>query len=81
MKYMVKWGLTPMQALQAATINNAKLFGVEDMSGSLEAGKYADIIAVDGDPIADIGEMEDVDFVMKGGVIHKAAEEIYSLPN
>ena len=74
MKYMVKWGLTPMQALQAATINNAKLFGVEDMSGSLEAGKYADIIAVDGDPIADVSELEDVDFVMKGGVIYKAAE-------
>lgn len=74
MKYMVKWGLTPMQTLQAATINNAKLFGVEDMSGSLEAGKYADIIAVDGDPLADISELEDVDFVMKGGVIYKEAE-------
>lgn len=71
MPYMVKWGLTPMQAIQAATINNANLFGVEETSGSLKEGKFADIIAVEGNPLDDMSEMENVDFVMKGGVVYK----------
>jgi imidazolonepropionase-like amidohydrolase len=69
--YMVKWGLSPMQAIQAATINNATLFGVEATSGSLAKGKFADIIAVNGNPLDDMSELEDVDFVMKGGVVYK----------
>lgn len=72
MAYMVKWGLTPMQAIQAATMNNATLFGVQDSSGSLAEGKFADIIAVDGNPLDDMSELEDIDFVMKGGVVYKA---------
>lgn len=69
--YMVKWGMTPMQAIQAATIGNADLFGIKSEIGSIRVGKSADIIAVDGDPIKDIRELEDVDFVMKSGVVYK----------
>jgi len=68
---MVDWGLTPMKAIQAATIGNADLFGTADNRGSITVGKHADIIAVDGDPLEDIRALEDVDFVMKGGVIYK----------
>ena len=74
MSYMVKWGLTPMQAIQAATINNATLFGVEETSGSLVEGKFADIVAVQGNPLDDMNEMADMDFVMKGGVVYKHQE-------
>ena len=69
--YMVKYGMTPMQAIQAATINAATLIGKPEQFGSLSAGKFADIIAVDGDPIADIHQLEHVTFVMKEGVIYK----------
>ena len=51
---MVKWGLTPMQAIQSATVNAADLLGWTDRVGSIKAGKLADIIAVSGDPLADI---------------------------
>ncbi len=67
----VKLGLTPLQALQSATINAAKLLGMEDKLGTLEAGKYADMIAIEGDPIKDITEVERVKVVIKGGVIFK----------
>lgn len=66
---MVEWGMTPMQAIQAATIGNAELFGLSDEIGSLTVGKAADIIAVSADPVADVRELEDVDFVMKGGIV------------
>jgi imidazolonepropionase-like amidohydrolase len=69
--YMVKYGMTPMQAIQSATINAATLIGMPEQFGSLSAGKFADIIAVDGDPIADIRQLEHVTFVMKEGVIYK----------
>ena len=69
--YAVKWGQSPMEAIQSATVINAEVFGLEDKIGSIVAGKAADIIAVDGDPIADIRELEDVDFVMKSGVVFK----------
>lgn len=68
---MVQGGLTPMQALQAATVAAADLLGQSSHVGSIKAGKYADIVAVKGDPIKDIGIMQNVDFVMKGGVVYR----------
>lgn len=68
---MVEWGMTPMQAIQASTIGNADLFGVADEVGSIEVGKAADMIAVNGNPLSNIRELESVDFVMKGGVVYK----------
>ncbi len=70
--YMVKYGLTPMQAIQAATINAAQLIGWDKNLGSIKAGKYADMIAVQGDPLAHIDLLRDVKAVMKGGVVVKA---------
>lgn len=68
---MVKGGLTPMEALQSATIRAAELLGLTNEIGAVEAGKAADIIAVSGDPTKDIRAMEDVVFVMKGGEIFR----------
>jgi imidazolonepropionase-like amidohydrolase len=68
---MVKLGLTPLQAIQAATINDADLLGWSDKIGTIEAGKWADIVAVDGDPLADVTSLERVKFVMKGGEVVK----------
>ncbi len=70
--YMVRYGMTPMQAIQSATISAAQLMGWDDRIGSLTPGKYADIIAIEGDALADLGRFEKVSFVMKGGVVHKA---------
>jgi imidazolonepropionase-like amidohydrolase len=67
----VRFGMTPAQALMSATSLTAQLLGWEDRVGAIEPGLYADIIAVDGNPLNDISEMEDVDFVMKGGVVYK----------
>ncbi len=69
--YMVKYGMTPMQAIQAATSVAAALLDQQENLGAIEAGKYADVIAVDGDPLSDITELERVKFVMKGGVVVK----------
>jgi imidazolonepropionase-like amidohydrolase len=66
---MVKLGLTPLQAIQAATINDADLLGWSDKIGTIEPGKWADIVAVDGDPLADVTTLERVKFVMKGGEV------------
>jgi|KBSSwiStaDraftv2_1062776.scaffolds.fasta_scaffold75528_4 imidazolonepropionase-like amidohydrolase len=68
---MVEWGMTPMSAIQASTVNNADLFGWSDRIGSITAGKYADIVAVDGDPLQNVGILENIGFVMKGGAIYK----------
>ena len=68
---MVKLGLTPTQAIQAATVNAADLLGWSDRVGSIEAGRFADIIAVSGNPLNDVTELERVRFVMKGGIVVK----------
>jgi imidazolonepropionase-like amidohydrolase len=69
----VKWGMTPAQALQTATLNAAEglNFELSKDVGILEKGRYADLVAVSGDPLADITETERVKFVMKGGVIYR----------
>jgi imidazolonepropionase-like amidohydrolase len=69
--YYAKWGLTPVQALQTSYINAAHMlnYGVEKDIGTIEKGKFADIIAVAGNPLADVNEMEHVRFVMKGGMV------------
>jgi len=67
----VRFGMTPTQALMSATSLTAELLEWEDRVGAIQPGLYADIIAVDGNPLDDISEMEDVDFVMKGGVVYK----------
>ena len=69
--FMVKYGMTPMQALQAATVNAADLIGHSDLIGSIKAGKSADVIAVNGDPLVDIKVLESVAFVMKEGTVYK----------
>jgi imidazolonepropionase-like amidohydrolase len=69
---LVDWGgLSPMQAIQAGTANGAKLLGWDDRIGSLTTGKLADIVAVEGDPLADITRMQHTVFVMKNGIIYK----------
>ncbi|MEO7175549.1 MAG: amidohydrolase family protein [Saprospiraceae bacterium] len=68
---MVKYGQTPMQAIQSATINAADLLGQSAKIGTIEKGKFADIIAVRGNPLENISILEDVSFVMKGGVVYK----------
>ncbi len=69
--FMVKYGMTAMQAIQAATSSAADLLGHSNEIGSIKAGKYADIVAVPGDPLVDIRLLEDVKFVMKDGKIYK----------
>jgi imidazolonepropionase-like amidohydrolase len=69
---LVRGGMTPIEALQAATINGSQLLGRDKDIGTIESGKFADIVAVDGDPLTDIGVMEKVVFVMKGGEVYKA---------
>ena len=66
---MVEWGMKPIDAIQAATISAADLLGWSGKVGVIEAGHYADIIAVNGDPLADVRVLESVKFVMKGGAV------------
>jgi imidazolonepropionase-like amidohydrolase len=67
----VRLGMTPLQAIQTATINDADLLGWPDKIGTVEAGKWADLIAVDGDPLQDVTTLQHVKFVMKGGEVVK----------
>jgi imidazolonepropionase-like amidohydrolase len=69
--YVRDLGMTPLAAIQSATLNAADLMNWTDKTGSLDAGKWADIIAVDGDPLKDVKLLQDVKFVMKAGVVYK----------
>ncbi|MGA9507113.1 MAG: amidohydrolase family protein [Candidatus Sulfotelmatobacter sp.] len=68
---MVKFGMSPLAVIQADLINGAKLLGWDGQIGSLEPGYFADVIAVSGDPLQDVGVLGKVSFVMKGGVVYK----------
>jgi imidazolonepropionase-like amidohydrolase len=69
--YMVEAGMPPMEAILSATKHAADLLGAADRVGSIQAGRYADLVAVDGDPLKDITELQRVAFVMKGGVVYR----------
>ncbi len=69
--YMIEAGMPPMEAIKAATISAAELLGVKDQLGSIEAGKIADVVTVDGDPLKDSQAFGRVVFVMKDGVVYK----------
>ena len=69
--FMVEAGMPPMEAIKSATIHAATLLRKQEDLGSVEPGKYADIVAVDGDPLADISVLESVDFVMKEGRVYR----------
>jgi imidazolonepropionase-like amidohydrolase len=69
--FHVRFGQTPIEAIRSATVTSAQLLGWDDRVGSLEPGRYADLIAVDGDPLDDVTVLEDVPFVMKGGEVLK----------
>ena len=71
LSYMVRYGMTPMQAIQSATSVAAALLDQQENLGSLEPGRFADVVAVAGDPLRDIAELEHVHFVMKGGEVVK----------
>jgi imidazolonepropionase-like amidohydrolase len=69
--YMVRWGMTPMQAIKSATTVAAELLDMKGKLGEITPGALADLIAVDGDPLADIALLQAVTFVMKDGVVYK----------
>ncbi|HEX4605011.1 MAG TPA: amidohydrolase family protein, partial [Candidatus Angelobacter sp.] len=68
-----KYGMTPAQAVRSATLSAAELLSMQNDVGSIAPGKYADVVAVKGDPLADITLLQKIDFVMKGGEVHKSA--------
>ncbi|HEY2545094.1 MAG TPA: amidohydrolase family protein [Candidatus Acidoferrum sp.] len=70
---LTKVGMTPLEAIRAATLSASELMGWQDKIGAIEAGKYADLIAVEGDPLSDIATLQNVKFVMKGGKVVKDA--------
>jgi len=71
-RFMVKYGMTPAQAIRAATTIPAEMMGMQNDLGSIMPGKYADLVAVKGDPLGDISLLEKIDFVMKGGEVFKS---------
>lgn len=70
-EYMVQWGMSPVKAIQTATLNAAQLFGQEGKIGELKAGAFADIIAIKGDPLKDIKLLQKINWVMKDGKVYK----------
>jgi len=70
---MVKYGMTPAQAIRSATMTAAELLDMQNDIGSIVPGKFADLVAVKGDPLADISLLQRVDFVMKGGEVYKSS--------
>jgi len=68
---MVAWGMSPMQAIQAATVTAAEALGRSQDVGAIAVGRYGDLIAVTGDPLAGVGILQSVPFVMKGGIVVK----------
>ena len=68
---MVEGGMAPLAAIKSATAEGARVLGLASELGTVEAGKKADLVAVPGDPLADIRQMTKVSFVMKGGVVQK----------
>jgi imidazolonepropionase-like amidohydrolase len=75
--YMVKYGLTPMQAIRAATLDAARAISRESEIGSIAVGKWADMIAIEGDPLSDIDTLRSVAAVMKGGVLKRTPPESF----
>lgn len=75
-QYMVEGGMPPMEAIRSATWHAARLLGRSDELGTIEAGKWADIVAVDGDPLKDIKILQNIPFVMKEGVVYKSDNEM-----
>ncbi|MFC6997853.1 amidohydrolase family protein, partial [Rufibacter roseus] len=73
-EYMVEAGMPPMQAIKSATVHAAELLGASDQLGSVEKGKFADLVAVSGNPLQDIKVLQQVSFVMKDGVVYKQAK-------
>ena len=69
---MVNYGMTPAQAIRAATVSGAGLVEMKDQIGSVEPGKLADLVAVSGNPLSDVRVLENINFVMKEGVVYKA---------
>jgi imidazolonepropionase-like amidohydrolase len=70
-EYYVQYGMTPIEAIRTGTSTAAALLGWSDKTGTIEAGKWADLVAVSGDPLKDIAELQKVKFVMKGGAVYK----------
>src|SRR5207249_1422070 len=70
-RYLVEFGLTPLQAIQSATVQAAGLLGQSEKLGALAPGMFADLIAVSSDPLKDVTILEHVAFVMKGGLVYK----------
>lgn len=77
---LVKHGMTPMEAIMSATAGSSDLIGASDVIGSVQPGRYADVIAVSGDPLSDVTELERVAFVMKGGVVYKRDGVVIPVP-
>jgi len=73
---MVKYGMTPAQAIRSATTTAAELLGMQNDVGSIAPGKYADVVAVKGDPLTDINLLQKIDFVMKGGEVFKSGDRV-----